>query len=533
MFDQAFATLFRAVDRVRVQLETADAELRELLAEELHELRHLGNAYVDHWLALDEQIVELMDSYDLLTMSESVSPDHDASELHGWPDSESLGFGAQLPLDVTTEISGRGSAPRPGNAIPIASAHGSKQTLQGTESGPVPELDWVFLSSEPITAAFRKGMGYFDLLLFDEAATALRQVVQAAPNPVSRIYLAASLSANQFSEEALVQLTMARESTDDERILCAANEVEAHLRFGVGDVAGAIACLEDSALRMPEYQDVWYNLGVCLATQGAFSEASYVLAQAVALDPDDVDAICLLAEVQLRDENAEAARQMCEQATSRVGRHPRVLEALCRIYFHLREESRCLALCRQLVDAYPHLSTPWRLAAWTLVRRESPDQALALLKKRLATAPDDAQSLLQLGVVYLLRQDYDRAESVILRSLPKSADKAMVWIILGRVSAANRLHAKAHRRYLRALRDPRRSVKRLALYYAGLSLADAGRLREAEKYLQAALVLGTANPAILIALGRTVDRLGRHSEADKLFSRAEESVGASYPVSGL
>lgn len=523
MFDQAFATLFRAVDRVRVQLQTADAELRDLLAEELQQLRHLGNEYMDHWLALDEQIIELMDSYDLLPVTEPVTSDHGFSPI------EFDDAGVSNPdrsADVSVELKLVGRVP-----LPEASTQGdmTEKAAHGIvePSDTLSDADLAFLSSEPITATFRKAMGYFDLLLFDEAATALSQVVQAAPNPVARIYLAAALSAKQKTHEALVELSAVRETSNDDRILCAANEVEAHLRFVRGDVEGAIACLEDSAIRIPEYQDVWYNLGVCLTRQGAFADATYVLAQAVSLDPHDVDAVCLLAESQLHEDAAESAKRICEQAIVRCGRHPRLLEVLCRAYFQLRDDARCLSVCRQVADSYPHLATPWRLAAWTLVRQGEHGQALALLKKRLATAPDDAQSLLQLGVVHLLTADFDRAESVVLRSLPNSADKGVVWIILARISAATGHYTKAHRRYLRALRDSRGSVKRLALYYAGLSLARAGRLLDAEKYLKAALVLGPANPAVLIALGRTVERLGRHAEADKLFSRAEESVGAS------
>ncbi|MBX5437247.1 MAG: hypothetical protein IRZ33_08520, partial [Alicyclobacillaceae bacterium] len=74
MFDAGFAMLFRAVDRIRTQLETADAEFRQVLAEELVCLQRLNDQYIDHWLALDEQIQELMDTYALAPDGESHSP---------------------------------------------------------------------------------------------------------------------------------------------------------------------------------------------------------------------------------------------------------------------------------------------------------------------------------------------------------------------------------------------------------------------------------------------------------------------------
>lgn len=533
MFDQAFATLFRAVDRIRIQLETADPALRGLLAEELMELRQLGDAYMDHWLALDEQILELMDSYDLFSGTD-ISPASSQASAAQFSHEASASFPFSLTLSH-------------GRAVTAANdpSHGDGVGTADTDLGLAPEPHentnpalfawpaWAFAKAEPIAAAFRKGLGYFDLLLFDDAAQSLQDVVQAAPNPIARIYLAAALAAQNRADEALSHLQRARESAQDGRLLCAANEVEAHVRFMQGDLQGAVVCLQDSAMRMPDYQDVWYNLGVCMARQSAWEQAAYALSQAVSLDPDDVDAVTLLAEVQLQNQSVEAALHVCEQALAQFPRHPQLLIVQCRAWEAAGEHERCLRMCRRLVDLHPQLWAPWRIGAWVLMRQGDYAQAATLLKKRLTFAPQDASTLLQLGIAYLLSEQYDAAEAAVLQSLPRASDKALVWIALGRISTGRAEYAKAYRRYLRAIRDPRKSVKRLALYYAGTALAKAGRLPEAQKHLQAALALDLPNPAMLIALGRVAERLGHRREADQLFARAQESVAAPSSLSGL
>ncbi|MDQ0188571.1 tetratricopeptide repeat protein [Alicyclobacillus cycloheptanicus] len=515
MFDTAFATLFKAVDRIRLQLESAAPELRMYLAEELLELRQLGDQYMDHWLALDEQILELLETYDIQPVEDSLTLTFSAED--------NLGLGSTNPLPAWLGTD-RAAAPDVSFAAQAApDVDASDDDVLWHLQPPGEAADWgdfAFLDLHRVNAAFRRGMGYFDLLLFKEAAASLSEVVQSVKNPVAQIYLAAALAAQGEADEALRHLDSVRAHSSDPLFWCAANEVEAQLRVQRGELDAAIHCLEDSCERMPDYQDVWYNLGICLSKKSAWQAAAAALEQAWRLDPDDIDAATLLGFCQLQEGDVDEAARTCQALLRRYPRHPRVRFLQSRVFLAQGRPSRAVQLCRQLVDLYPEMDGPWDLLTWTLLHQGQPEEAIPVLKKRLSLMPGSHSAMLQLGVAHLLCASYERAEQAFLQCLPKSENKSLLWIALGRVSAAQRDAAKAHRRFLRALRDPRKEVKQLSLYYMGVTLYEANRLQEAQKYLRAALVLGPPNSAVLIALGRIADRMGRHVEANQLFTRA-------------
>lgn len=515
MFDTAFATLFHAVERIRRQLESANAELRPYLAEELVELRQLGDQYMDHWFTLDEQIAELMETFNLVPASESNT---DASGLAGLHVFSNPNPASESPPGVPMEsvLSYQPSHPESDSSLVDPESTLSSSHWQ----------DFAFADLHAVSAAFRKGMGYFDLLLFGQASESLAEVVRTSPNPVAEVYLAAALTEQGKTDEALEHLAAVRNAASDTLFHCAANEVEAQLRVKRGELDAAISCLQDSGRRMPEYQDVWYNLGVCYARQAKWAKAEDALRQAVRLDPADTAATTLLGQCQLEQGSVEAAAETCRKGLQKSRHDPNLRFLQCRVLEAEGDVERCLRACRQLADSRPDLSEAWYLLTWTLLRAGDGEQAAAVLKKRISVEPSDGTAKLQLGITYLLLEAYDDAEAMLLDALPTSQEKSLVWIALGRISAARQDVTQAQKRFLRALRDPRKEVKRLALYYFGVTLLSCGRLQESQKYLKAALILGPPNPAILIAMGRVADRLGRPAEADRLFSRAEETVEA-------
>lgn len=513
MFDTAFATLFRAVDRIRMQLESADAGLRQYLAEELQELRQLGDHYMEHWLLLDEQIVELTETFDLALGDDAQTFELDDSGAT--PSFEAIPW---LTLELQT-----GDAPESDLSGPNGPWH-----APGPQGMPPQWKDFAFADLHSVSAAFRKGMGYFDLLLFRQAAESLAEVVRTAPNPVAQIYLAAAWTAQGRTDEARAQLDAVRATSTDTLFLCAANEVEAQLQVREGQIDAAIDCLRDSSRRMPEYQDVWYNLGVCYARKLDWQQAEMALTRALALDRDDRDAAILLGQCQFQRGDLDAAESTVLRAIEASPRHPQLLLLHSRLLHARGATARAVRLCRQLIDGWPDLSDAWHLLTWMLLCDGETRQAITVIKKRLSVSPNDSNALLQLGIACLLAEEFDQAEAALLQSLPKSADKSLVWIALGRISAARHDAAQAQKRFLRALRDRRKPVKRLALYYYGMALYESGRLQEAQKHLHAAHILGAPNPAIFIALGRVADRMGRPAEADRLFNRAEQSLPASH-----
>ena len=498
MFDAAFAALFRAVERISRQLQDADLELRGYLAVELSELQHLGDQYMDHWLVLDEQIQELMDTFELQPHMEEA-----------W----------QTPTFTQTAMAQPtfDSSPLPG-PTPAPPA---------LEAGEEAWAQLAFATLHQQSAAFRRGMGYFDLLLFNKAEKELAQVVDSASSvfhPVAHIYLAAALAGQDKAEQALPLLQTVRAQTSDELLHCAADEVEALICFTQHRYEDAARCLMNSTDRVSDYGDVWYNLGVCCLHLNELERAEDAFMKARAAEPDDWEAAALLGWVQVRRNDWQGAAATCRQGRAQRPEHPGFWMLQARLLTAAGDHSDAVAMCRKIVQLYPQWRDAWSTWVWNLLALGKAAEAVGVLKKQLAVNPNDPIALFQLGVVHLLDGRPEEAERQMLAALPGVPDKSLVWIALGRASCRRQAYAQAQKRFARALRDDRKAVKRLALYYQGLAYLERAQYQEAQKYLHAASLCGDANAAILLAMARAAHALGRHDEAQRLFGRAEQTI---------
>ncbi|OFW75152.1 MAG: hypothetical protein A2201_03140 [Alicyclobacillus sp. RIFOXYA1_FULL_53_8] len=379
-------------------------------------------------------------------------------------------------------------------------------------------MDAAFQTDSTIEASLRKGIGYFDLLMFDHAVEFLRSVVQQANHPLGRLYLAAAYAENKEAELARAQLAELRRSTTDVLVLSAANEIEAHLWAQDKRYDESIRLLAQVASQLPRYPDVWYNLGLCFALLGQHTKAISCLTKALDLAPDDKDAGHLLALIQLKTGQRERAWHTVSYLLAHHPSGPAVLLLKSELAILDQRYDEGFAALRQILQIDPFYDAAWAQLAKGLLQKGEAEEAVGVLKKALSLNPNHPASLVQLGIAYLFSGQTNRAEHCIMSSMSTYPDKSFLWLILGRVCALQNDTAKAYRRYLRAMRDERKPIKRLALYLYGLSLFEEGRSVEAEKYLKAAQVLGTPNTAITLLLARTAEHLGRPLEAERLMA---------------
>jgi tetratricopeptide (TPR) repeat protein len=495
--------LFRAVERIRLQLPSADQEMKRYLGEELLCLRRLGEQYIDHWMTLEDQISDLVEGYQLVAQTQSAAPGVSLHILQGGSTSIYVHEEeSKQPLDIHNRTA-------PAESFLI---EGDGEDADFTSFG--------WNHSDSVTVAFRKGLAYYDLFMFADAAKSLEEVVNDLDTPVARLYLAASYAAQEMADAAMNQLTMIRRATDDPLFLCAANEIEAQLYIAQENFAAAIIVLRQITDSLPKYADAWFNLTICYTSLGRYDWAEEAAVMALRLDPTDVESAVLLGTVRLKMGNLITASATCQAALKEHPQHVELQKLSAHIAKHRGDYEAAIATCRELVARVQHQTDVWSLLSWLYVKTGDNQKALLTLKRQLTLQPQNSSALLQLGIVSLLSNEMEQAERILLRCLAHHPNKSLVWIGLGIISFGQGLEPQAHTRFLRATKDTRKDVKRLALYLYGKALLKANRYLEAEKFLKAASVLGETNPAILLALAQTVTQLGRTLEAEKLAAKA-------------
>jgi len=510
LFDSNFAQIFRAIERIRKQLASSDAAMRQYLAEELTSLKQLGTQYFDHWMALDDQIHELAETYELTIGTESVPATTSAADAMHIETlathNDDVASAAQSTTAVRTGI----ECSLPTRTL-VANTVAITPPSWETEAH-----DW----SDVLSTSFRRGMAYYDLLMFDDAARLLAQVVEKVDEPIVRLYLGAAHAAQGRTVEATQELEYVRQMSTEERIVTATYEIEAFILCQNRQVDKALQCFEVITKQCPTYSDAWYNLGVCHFHQRDYGRAQTAFLHALHLSPDDAACCQYLAICFLAGGDFGSAIQHCSHALAQKPRHLGVLIAYSHILIKLGRREEGLAVCARIHSVQPTCADAYLHAAWHHLRHGDTTSARLILKKLLTIQPKHPEALLQFGVVCFMENDLENAESSLHAALLGHVDKATVWIALGRISAQKKQYDRAHRRFLRALADHRKAIKRLALYYHAQMLIDRQRPREAEKLLKAAAILGQPNPAILLALSEVSHILGRPQEAQSLHKRA-------------
>ena len=157
-----------------------------------------------------------------------------------------------------------------------------------------------------------------------------------------------------------------------------------------------------------------------------------------------------------------------------------------------------------------------------LLKRDLSEEALVLCEQRLALDPGDATALTGVGVIHLLRPDYERAETYFRRAVRAAPHDPDRWSNLGTVCLLRQDYrgavgflAQARRKGAVALDGYALACRKLAadLYYRG---SWSGAVR----YLQLALREDAADKDAWSDLGSLYARAGRIRAADRSFRKA-------------
>ena len=498
LFQRQFERLYFAVRRIAGQLECADPEQRRYLCEELAALREMGSQFFDLWVAFEDQVQELFELYGGASGAECPPP---AAALAG----------SQPPAADPR------AAARLDDALP---QHDARPVLQGAlrAQGPAaaghPPAEWPAADAQPLFDAaesarlFRRGVGYFDLLMFPESHDAFRRIVDMQPDfTVARLYLALCLLARGDGEAAERQLTLVTATADEPLLAVAAREARASLYASGGRPADALRELERVIADRPEYLDAHVNAAVCAYATGQYAAAARHAGRAAELAADDASAWRLYGAALYASGRREQARRAYRQAAALRPRHPDILIEAGRIALATGRLDEAERLFRRGADAAGPDARALSGLARVALERGDAGQAVALMKKWASSRPGDTDALSQLGWMLCAGGRLDEAERLFRHLLASEEDSSAAISGLARVAALRGDADGATALLRRLLRRGGAAVRAHALTEMGRIHAECGRPHQALRYLRAALAIDGSHRDALICLG-AVTRAG-------------------------
>ncbi|HUA22381.1 MAG TPA: tetratricopeptide repeat protein [Bryobacteraceae bacterium] len=165
----------------------------------------------------------------------------------------------------------------------------------------------------------------------------------------------------------------------------------------------------------PNDLDSWLMQGRLQKVLQNSTEALNAYKKALALDPDNEDAMTGMATVYADLGDNKAAADMLRKVAEK-DPNPRSLTSLASVYEQLKDYSLAAEMLRRALDEQPQNSELKRALAEDLLQSNQLDDALKTYQELAAEDPKDAHSFLRISQIYRQKQNFVKAR--------EAADKA-------------------------------------------------------------------------------------------------------------
>ncbi|HSY16735.1 MAG TPA: tetratricopeptide repeat protein [Candidatus Acidoferrales bacterium] len=352
----------------------------------------------------------------------------------------------------------------------------------------------------------------------DEAQQLLEDVVKQAPDYIPALMGLAEIdmAAKKYdaSREYLTK-ALARDGDNFEGMM-----LDSRLRFTQGDIPGTVTTLERMTRTYPESARVHFQLGAAYLASGDEAKGAASLNRALELDPGDADAVMLLAQLQIKNGNADAAIN----AVGRVmQKYPQMVQAqlLLADAYRLRNRfNEALEIYAKLEKQAPTNTQVLLLEGATEL--QTGDKALARQKfeRVLVSAPNSLPALEQLADLDIGEKSYTAANELIQTRLNQEPTNLVLNLLVAKVQLAAGNREAAQQTLLKlAAMEPQNDQPHLML--AQLYF-EAKQTDQAKEQLDTALKLNPKNLATLMTMASSKEKAKDYKGAAATYEKILE-----------
>jgi len=336
----------------------------------------------------------------------------------------------------------------------------------------------------------------------------LEQISKEAPDYLPAWNLLAQLA---FSEKryddcnAIVQRVLGKDPSYYDALM-----LNGSIPYIKGDAAKAIANFSKMADIYGRSPQVQFQLARAYLLTNDVAKAMPCLQKAVAADKNFVDAVLLLANINIRKGNPDQAIRLLNELIKSQPQIPQVYLLLADAYVAKKDLDQSLAVCRRMAEAFPKSAEVPMIIGALLVRQNKPDEARKEFEKSLELAPDLLAATEQLVNLDLEQQRYAEATARVQSQIDKNPKAAEPWVLMARI------HTVRAQNYVNA------ENKKNASSSTQLKLADVPAAQpefsQAEAALQKAIKLNPDLSAPLLMLANLYVAAGKQQNALELLN---------------
>lgn len=288
------------------------------------------------------------------------------------------------------------------------------------------------------------------------------------------------------------------------------------------DLAQAVTHFEQ-ALAVPGYggrAGVQLALARLYLRDKAYDKAIAALTRLASQEPDELDALPLLAQAYSATGRTEEAADILERLVEYA---PQFYPTLGDLYAGAHQWKEAAKAYREAAAVYTRSGDMKRRLAWALKHGGDTAGSLTVLKEAVQSYPNDPFMYVALAEDYSDAAQYGQALGVLDQAVAKFPKNTAVIFQRGATLERQSRHTEAEQAFLDVIAtDPKHAP---ALNYLGYMLAERGeRLAESVSYIKRALEVDPTNGAYLDSLGWAYFKLNQLDLAESNLRRAAEQM---------
>ena len=267
--------------------------------------------------------------------------------------------------------------------------------------------------SHSLNDHFRKGLGFFDLQMFQNSATEFQHILKDQPDlHMIRLFYAISLMTSGHRELANQELDTLLGKTTETSLVAAAWDAKAQMYVDNGQFNHALDALYHVLQLRSDYIDAHVNFAICAYAVDDYIEAANHGLFATTLDPYDALAWRIVGAAKFALREYEEALNAYQLAHFNAPKQAPITIEMAHVLQTLLRTREAEALYRSLLQGHESVDDAYLGLAEINLLSGHYHQAAALLKKRLSIKREDHQSMLWLGFALYGEGEIKRARAV-------------------------------------------------------------------------------------------------------------------------
>ncbi|RKD25749.1 hypothetical protein BEP19_02060 [Ammoniphilus oxalaticus] len=453
-----FGSLMERLDEVEERWVAAESsEQKQTLRKELFKLRQMSDDILDSWLSFEEQL--------------SVFDKQMQTEQLGTDDTKALGAEKgpfkEIPDDVADKI---------------------LQEIKNMAEEK-PSSNMVSFMSGDVARMFRKGQGYYNLLMYPHASDHFREVLEQEPDlDVARMFLAFSELMNGSIDEADRHFYLLSKTTDQYVLQATALNAQGCIMAARREWEKADHFFEQAIALYPKLKDPHFNRALVWMELGQYSKAKPIWLQLAKQDQEDWEALIQLAHCYIAEGEEDKANYTLTQIRNTADDREALVET-AKIFERMRQFGNA-ALCFQMaLQEDPYDADAWHGLGWNLWHADGQPLGVDHIQKAIELAPEHPDYQFSYGWILYHQRAYEEAEDVFRTLLDKDPGYTLALAGLAQVLTSKQQWEEAEALCYQMIGESHPPIKSLGYFQAGRMAMARANYERAQRYFSESVQL--------------------------------------------